>query len=118
MLAALFQLLQFFYVDVLTYGRHLASQEDPAACQLGTFDLAIADHLELLLHDGGWGGEHPIGFDDILLLVFVGAVGSDGEILMVAVPEGKFEVVKGELIPAILAHELDGGLDELACFKF
>ena len=32
MLAALFQLLQFFYVDVFSYCRHLASQEDPSAC--------------------------------------------------------------------------------------
>lgn len=42
----------------------------------------------------------------------------DDEVLVVVFPEGEFDVLEGEGIPAIPAHELDGCFYYEACLKF
>ena len=117
-LAALFQLLQFFYIEVVGGSGHLPAEVDPPAWQFGALELAVAYEFELLLHDGCRGCEEFVLFDHVLFTGDVGAGGGDDELLVVEFSEGEFEVIGGEVIPPIFVHELDGGLEELASFEF
>lgn len=117
-LTALFQLLQFFNIEVVGSGGHLPAEVYPPAWQFGPLQLTVADQFELLLHDGCGGCEELILFDHVLFAGDVGARGGNDELLVVELSEGEFEVIGGEVVPPIFAHELEGGLEELTSFEF
>ena len=57
-------------------------------------------------------------FDHVLFAGDVGARGGNDELLVVELSEGEFEVIGGEMVSPIFAHELEGGLEELTSFEF
>jgi hypothetical protein len=117
-LAALLQLLESLDVEVFAEAGDAALEVDPACAEARPLELPVSEEAQLFGHDGRRGIVSLVLLDGVLVAVLVRASGGDGEFLVVMLAQGQLEVVHGEGVPPIPAHELGGRFDEEPSLEF